>query len=303
MRLTRLPTRAAVALMVALAVTGVTGAGAAPLSYSDILARPRYKPTRHIEYGPANDQFGELWLPKGPGPHPVVVFLHGGCWNVNLPGLELMDYAADDLRQRGFAVWNLEYRRLGGGGGYPATFNDVATGVDLLRKFAKADDLDLKHVVMVGHSAGGQLALWAAARPRLPKNSVLASSDPLPVAGVVTLGGINDLQTYQRVGPDACGGPATITALVKTGRPPGAKAFADTSPAELLPIGVRQTVISGDLDLIVPPIFGADYVAKATKAGDKAEAVVIPRTGHFDLIDPLSDGWIRVEPLIDELSR
>jgi acetyl esterase/lipase len=276
-----------------MAALTVTAVGAAPLSYSDILARPRYKPTRHIAYGPANDQFGELWLPKGPGPHPVVVFLHGGCWNVSLPGLELMDYAAEDLRQRGFAVWNLEYRRLGAGGGYPATFKDVATGVDLLRKLAKENSLDLKHVVLVGHSSGGQLALWAAARAKLSKISPIESADPLPVAGVVTLGGIDDLQLYQRVGSEACGGPA----------PGRANYFLDTSPAELLPIGVRQTVVSGDLDQIVPPIFGADYVAKATKAGDKVEAVVIPRAGHFDLIDPLSDGWKRVEPLIDELTR
>jgi acetyl esterase/lipase len=287
----------------AVAAAWAVAADSAPLSYADILARPRYKPSSHIAYGPANDQFGELWLPKGRGPYPTVVFIHGGCWNLNLPGLELMDYAAEDLRQRGFAVWNLEYRRLGGGGGYPGTFKDVAAGIDLLRKLGKSDDLDLKRVVVVGHDAGGQLALWAAARQRLPKTSALSSSDPLPVAGVVTLGGINDLQTFQRVGPVACGGPTTINALVSTGRPPGAKVFADTSPTELLPLGVRQTVVSGDLDLIVPPVFGAYYVAEAIKAGDKAEAVVIPRAGHFDLIDPLSDGWKRVEPLIDQLAH
>jgi acetyl esterase/lipase len=279
------------------------GAGAAPLSYADILARPRYKPNSHLAYGAGADQFGELWLPKGRGPYPTVVLIHGGCWNLNLPGLELMDYAAEDLRQRGFAVWNLEYRRLGPGGGYPGTFKDVAAGIDLLRKLGKSDNLDLKHVVLVGHDAGGQLALWAAARPRLPKTSPLATSASLPVAGVVTLGGIDDLQTYQRVGPLACGGPVTITALVGAGRPPGAKVFADTSPAELLPLGVRQTIVSGDLDLIVPPVFGAYYAAEATKSGDKVEGVVIPRAGHFDLIDPLSDAWKRVEPLIDELAH
>jgi acetyl esterase/lipase len=300
MRCPRSLIRATLAVLTALSVTVVS---AAPLSYSDILARPRYKPTRRVAYGAGADQFGELWLPKGKAPYPTVVFIHGGCWSVNLPGLELMDYAAEDLRQRGFAVWNLEYRRLGGGGGYPATFQDVADGVDLVRKLAKPNNLDLKHVVLVGHSAGGPLALWAAARPRLPGNSPLRSATPLPVAGVVTLGGINDLQIYQRVGPSACGGPSTITALVSTGRPPGAKVFADTSPAELLPLHVRQTVVSGDLDLIVPPVFGAYYAANATKAGDRAEAVVIPRAGHFDLIDPLSDGWKRVEPLIDELAH
>ncbi len=291
------------AFVAVLAASTVTGALAAPVTYSDMLARPRYKPTRQVAYGPGAEQFGELWLPKGRGPFATVVLIHGGCWSVNLPGLELMAYAAEDLRQRGFAVWNLEYRRLKGGGGNPGTFKDVAAGVDQLRKLARTEKLDLKHIVLVGHDAGGHLALWAAARPRLPKTSPLASSDPLPVAGVVTLGGIDDLQTYQRVGPDACGGPATITALVSTGRPPGAKVFADTSPAALLPIGVRQTVVSGELDLIVPPVFGAYYVASATRAGDKAEAVVIPRAGHFDLVDPLSDGWKRVEPLIDELTR
>lgn len=289
-------------LLAALACLATT-ARTAPLSYFDILARPRPKATQHIAYGPGADQFGELWLPKEAGPHPVVVFMHGGCWSANLPGLELMDYAAEDLRRRGFAVWNLEFRRLGDGGGYPATFQDVGAGVDFVRKLARAHDLDLRHVVLVGHASGGQLALWAAARHRLPRNSPLAAQDPLPTAGVITLGGIDDLQTFARVGPDACGGPATIDALVKSGRPAGAKIFADTSPAALLPIGVRQIIVSGDLDLIVPPLFGAAYAAEAVKAKDKAEAVDIPRTGHFDLIDPLSDGWKRVEPLIDELTH
>jgi acetyl esterase/lipase len=292
-----------VALTASIPLSAAATAVSAPLSYADILARPRPKPTQHIEFGPAPDQFGELWLPKRQGQAPVVVFIHGGCWNASLPGLELMDYAAEDLRQRGFAVWNIEYRRLGDGGGYPATFKDIAQGIDLLRKLAGPHQLDLKHVVIVGHSAGGQLALWAASRHRLPKSSPLFTTDPLRVAGVVTLAGIDDLVTYRRLGPDACGGPATIDALVSIGRPPTANVYADTSPAELLPSGVVQTIVSGNLDLIVPPIFGADYAAKARKAGDKVDVVNIRETGHFDLIDPLSDAWKRVEPLIDQLTH
>jgi acetyl esterase/lipase len=278
-------------------------APASPISYPDILARPRPKPTQHITYGPAADQFGELWLPIGAGRHPVVVLIHGGCWMSSLPGLELMDYAAEDLRRRGFAVWNLEYRRLGDGGGYPMTFQDVAQGVDLLRSLAAHYPLDLKHVVLVGHSAGGQLVLWAAARRRLPHGSRLAGGDPLPVEGVITLAGINDLLTYQRMGADTCGGPATINALIDPQHRPGVDVLGDTSPAALLPIGTVQTVVSGALDLIVPPVFGADYAAKARKAGDKVDEVVIHDAGHFDLIDPLSDAWKRVEPLIDQRTQ
>ncbi len=291
------------AVVAALAAVSIAApSAAAPLSYLDILARPRHRPSQQIAYGPAPSQFGELWLPRGQGRFPVVVMIHGGCWQAALPGAELMDYAAEDLRQRGFAVWNLEYRRLGGGGGYPATFQDIAQGVDLLRRLAGPYHLDLKHLVLVGHSAGGQLALWAAGRRRLPKSSVLFEASPLPVSGVITLGGIDDLQTYRRLGPEACGGPATIDALISTGRPPGTDVLADTSPVRLLPLGVPQTVISGALDLIVPPVFGADYAARAKAFGDSVEVVVAPNTGHFDLIDPLSDGWKRVEPMIDEMA-
>ncbi|MEO7027394.1 MAG: alpha/beta fold hydrolase [Caulobacteraceae bacterium] len=274
----------------------------APTTYADILARPPLKATRRIAYDIGPDQFGDLWLPDGPGNHPVVVLIHGGCWQASLPGVELMNYAADDLRQRGFAVWNLEYRRLGDGGGYPDTFRDIAAGLDKLRTLAPEYRLDLKHVVLVGHSAGGALALWAAARGHLPPKSPLLSIDPLPVAGVVTLGGIDDLRTYRRAGPDACGGPETIDALLR-GHPLTADAFADTSPAALLPIGAPQTIVAGDADLIVPPVFAADYAAKAKAAGDSVGTVTLPDAGHFDLIDPLAAAWRRIEPLIAERAR
>ena len=164
-------------------------------------------------------------------------------------------------------------------------------------------ELDLKHVVLVGHSAGGDLALWAAARGHLPATSPLASpAKPMAFAGVVTLGGIDDLETYRRAGPEACGGRTTIDNLTH-GHPPRANPYVDTSPAALLPIGVPQTIISGADDLIVPPIFGGVYLAKAKAAGDAVEAVTIPGAGHFDLIDPLADAWRRVEPIIAAKAR
>jgi len=294
-------------LAAAVAVTtGLTTARshAGPISFSDLLGRARPSADHRIAYGPGPQQFGDLWLPATPGPHKVIVLIHGGCWLAALPGVELMAYAADDLRGRGFAVWNLEYRRLGHeGGGYPGTFEDVAHGVDLLRTLAPTYHLDLSHLVLVGHSAGGHLALWGAARPRLPKASPLAGGDPLHVVGVVSLAGIDDLEAYRQSGPDACGGPDTIDRLVGAGQRGGANPYADTSPAALLPLGVRQVIVSGDLDPIVPTPFGRAYAVKARAAGDAAQTVDIPDAGHFELIDPRSAAWKVIAPVIVQLSR
>ena len=292
---------AAVALVVAVSTTR---SRAGPISFSDLLGRARPLADHRIAYGPGPQQFGELWLPATPGPHKVVVLIHGGCWLADLPGLELMTYAAEDLKRRGFAVWNIEYRRLGhAGGGYPGTFQDVAHGVDSLRTLAPTYGLDLHRLVLVGHSAGGHLALWDAARPRLPKASPLAGGDPLPVTGVVTLAGIDDLEAYRSSGPDACGGPATIDQLIGAGQRGTADLYADTSPPALLPIGARQAIISGDLDPIVPARFGRDYAAKARAAGDAVQVIDIPGAGHFELIDPSSAAWKTIAPAIEQLSR
>jgi acetyl esterase/lipase len=245
-----------------------------------------------IAYGSAPSQFGELWLPAhADSPAPVVVMIHGGCWQLPF-GRELMDGLAEDLTRHGAAVWNIEYRRLREpGGGYPGTFLDVAHAVDALRTLAAKHRLDLKHVVAVGHSAGGQLALWAAARGHLPKDSALLTPDPLRIGGVVSLSGVDDLAAYRDSGARGCGGPATIDMLTGAGRRPDKIRYADTSPRALLPIGVPQVIIAGAKDDIVPPRFARDYAAAAAKAGDKAQYVEIPDSDHFDLIDPRKPAW------------
>jgi acetyl esterase/lipase len=194
---------AAVALWSAMSL-----AMAAPITFRDLLSRPRATPTNTVTYGPAPHQFAELWLPEGKGPHRTLVMIHGGCWLAELPGTELMAYISQDLRQSGYAVWSIDYRRIGeDGGGYPGTFTDTADAIDKLKEIAPAHNLDLRKLVAIGHSAGGHLATWSAARPRLPKTSPLAKPDPLPVTGVVSLAGINDLKSYRATGPSACGGP------------------------------------------------------------------------------------------------
>lgn len=263
-----------------------------PITFRDLLSRPRAEADHRLTYGADALQFGDLWLPRGRGPHPVIVLIHGGCWRADLPGLELMAYMASDLRERGYAVWNLEYRRIGHpGGGYPGTFQDVAAGVDHLRALAPRYGLDLDRVVVSGHSAGGHLALWIAGRGRLPADSALRVASPLSVRGVVSLAGIADLKAYREAGPDACGGPSTIDGLVGEPTVSGRDVYADTSPPALAPLGPRQIVISGALDPIVPARFGADYAATAAARGGRAVHVEVQGAGHFELIDPTSAAW------------
>jgi acetyl esterase/lipase len=281
------------------AMLALSPAVAAPISFTDLLARPRPAATARIHYGSAPSQFADLYLPSGDGPHPVVAMLHGGCWRADLPGVELMAYAADDLRRHGVAVWNIEYRRLGeAGGGYPGTFEDVAAAIDWLRKIAGPDKLDLNKVVAVGHSAGGHLALWAAARPRLPKASVLRHGTPLPIKAVVSLAGVGDLAVYRNAGPPACGGPRVIDLLDGTGSRSPWDIFSDTSPVEMLPLGVPQTIVSGALDPIVPAPFGRAYAAKAKAAGDPVKEITLPDASHFELIDPQSSAFEQIRSII-----
>ena len=286
------------ALVTALAWTAVVSA--APITFSELLQRPRAEPTAKFTYGPAPHQFAELWLPKGAGPHRTLVVIHGGCWLANLPGTELMAYLAEDLRQHGYAVWNIDYRRIGDdGGGYPGTFRDVGAAIDKLRDIAPANKLDLTKLVAIGHSAGGHLAAWGAARRLLRKNLPVYMPVPLAITGVVSLAGINDLAAYREKGPAACGGPSTIDALVDAKRK--GDLYADTSPAALLPLGIKQAVISGALDKIVPPRFGEDYAAAVVKNGEVVKEITIPNAGHFELIDPTSDAWKIIRTEIDAL--
>jgi acetyl esterase/lipase len=135
------------------------------MTWPDLLERPRPEPNRSIPYGSDSLQVADLWLPSGPGPHPTLLMVHGGCWQTEIADRRIMNWIADDLRKRGIAVWNIDYRGVDrAGGGYPGTFQDVAAAADALRQAAPKYDLDLSRLVAMGHSAGGHLALWLAGR-------------------------------------------------------------------------------------------------------------------------------------------
>lgn len=275
-----------------IATSLASAAMAEPATVQDYMAQPRVAADARIAYGAEPAQVVELFLPKGSGPHPVVVLIHGGCYLAEYEGLPQTSGLAADLARRGYAVWNVEYRKLGElGAGYPGTFLDVAEAVDRLRTEAPKHSLDLGRVVAVGHSAGGHLALWAASRAKLPRMSPLWRADPLKIAAVVSLGGIGDLKGQAHIFAGACG-PEPIPRIIGLADRPDA--YADTSPAELLPTGARITMISGELDHVMPPATGRDYADRARRAGDPAEAVAIPGASHFDVVIPSTEAWTSV---------
>ena len=268
----------------------------APLLTWDDLARRKHPvASKTIAYGADSMQKVDLWLPRGKGPFPVVVMVHGGCWQSSIADRRLMDWIADDLRRDGIAVWNIDYRGVDrAGGGYPGTFADAAAATDELAKVAARYRLDTGRVVAVGHSAGGHLALWLAARPRLPATSLLRRANPLPIAHVVSLGGLPDLAATAASPDNGCG-TAVIARLVGTGRK---DPYADTSVPRLLPLGVPQDLVNGREDRIIPARLADSYVAAATAAGDTATLHQIARTGHVELVVPESAAWATTKTLI-----
>jgi len=269
------------------------------LTWADLTGRPRPSPDATISYGADPYQKVDVWLPKQAGMHPVVLMVHGGCWQTSIADRTLMNWIADDLRARGIAVWNIDYRGVDrAGGGYPGTFADAAAAADALAAHADRYRLDMRRIVAVGHSAGGHLALWIAARPKLPASSTLQSPRPVRIAHVISLGGLPDLEATAASPDNGCG-PAIVARLTGPKTNKRADVFADTSVPRLLPIGVPQDLVNGEDDRIIPMRLGTDYAAQATRAGDRATLHRIDRTGHVELTAPDSAAWASTRPLIE----
>jgi acetyl esterase/lipase len=257
-----------------------------------------------IAYGTDPLHFGELRIPPGKGPHPVAIVVHGGCWAARLGTMNERAVAIDNMRplaaaltSAGIATWNVEYRRLGhSGGGWPGTFQDVAQAADHLRSLSGSHALDLGRVVAIGHSAGGHLAMWLAARPKLPPTSELYSRNPLPLSGAVNLDGPADLKAALAVQQPICGSPV-ITNLLGGSPDDRPERYQAASPIELLPLGVRQEFLAGRM-------FGSQvvsYESASKKAGDSVRATLLADAGHFVFIDPQSDVWPQVLAAVQRL--
>ena len=277
-------------------------APAALMAWPDLLTRERPTESVAIPYGTDALQVVDLWLPKGKGPHPTVLMVHGGCWQTEIADRRIMNWIADDLRQRGIAVWNIDYRGVDRtGGGYPGTFLDAAAAADALRTHAARYKLDTSRIVAVGHSAGGHLALWLAGRGRLSADSALRTPNPLPIRHVVSLGGLPDLE-QARAEEQGCG-PEVIDKLVGPPTMSSRRVYADTSIPHLAPLGVPQTLVNGDRDRIIPTHFAYDYATKMLAAGDPVRVAIIPNQGHVELIAPETPAWATAVQEIEKALR
>jgi len=239
-----------------------------------------------IEYGNDPSQFGELFRPTGT-PRGVVVVLHGGFWR-SYYDLSLTKPLAQDLAAKGWIAWNLEYRRIGNGGGWPQTFDDIDAGID---KLADIPDVPTDKVVTLGHSAGGHLAVWAAARPTL---SAAGWANPkVPVTAAISQAGVLNLAAADRT---ELGGGATRALM--GGQADDRYLLAD--PTRQIPLGVPVWCIHGTSDNIVPISQSIDYVLAAKAAGARAEILKV-EGDHFVVIDPSTKAWQQTLDILDSL--
>lgn len=235
--------------------------------------------SRHA-YGPHPDQHADLRVPQGDGPHPVALVLHGGFWRAAFTSANTAALACA-LTHAGWATWNVEYRRLGSGGGYPTTLEDVTAACTALRGVEAP--LALAACISIGHSAGGQLALWLAGEQL--------------VAGAVALAGVCDLEAAAVAGLGRGAVVEFLGALPE--RAPSAYARADPTPR--LPIGRRQLLVHGDRDDRVPLEQSIGYCAAARAAGDDCSLLVLEGADHFDVIDPRTAWWPRIVAALSQL--
>jgi acetyl esterase/lipase len=241
------------------------------------------RPSRH-HYGPHQQQICDLHVPMAPGPHPVAVVLHGGYWQPPYTKL-IMRPMCVALAKRGYAAWNVEYRRLGrDGGGWPMTFEDVAAAIDLL---AEIENLDLDRVTLIGHSAGGQLALWAAGRPELPSGAP-GSAPRVTGTRVLALAAVCNLHRAGRVAVELLGGtPDDVP-----------ERWTQADPMRRIPLGVPVGLVHGRQDGTVDIARSREYAAAAVQAG--ADAALTEVDGdHRAPIDPVTAAWRAASAWLD----
>ena len=236
------------------------------------LVRDAFARRERHSYGGHRLQRADLYVPRGNDPHRVVILVHGGSWRARY-GRWVMRLVAADLVRRGVAVWNVGYRRLGHGegGGWPATFDDVAAAIDALAGVAAPrDDLDLGAVVLAGHSAGGQLALWAASR----------EDSAVRIARVAALAAVCDMSKAEIAREVLGGSPEQVP-----------ERYDAVDPIRRVPLPMPVLLVHGAEDQTVPVERSREYAAAARAAGGDVELIEPPATGHRAFVDPRSEGW------------
>lgn len=253
----------------------------------------------HIPYGNHPSQFGVLRKPNLSGISPVVVTIHGGFWQSKYV-LEENTPLAEDLTRRGYATWNIEYRRVGEeGGGWPGTLTDVIDAVNHLTQLDESFQLDLSRVVILGHSAGGQLALWLGSRLNKVQTDEVGNNLLITIRGVISLAGVLDLRKMWEIHEEK-GLNSPVASFIGGLPHEVSERYRFASPIELSPLHIEQILIHGELDRHVPVELSIEYHRKAIEKGGKVRLIVLPKVEHFMLIDPSSSAWNSV---IDSLEQ
>ena len=271
-------------------------------------SHPPVDPDTTAAYGDHPDQVIDFYAPRGGEESaPFVVVLHGGAWRAAYDRRHITPFV-DFLARRGFAVANVEYRRGGAGsregddgsvaGRWPDTFDDVAAALDALPGLVREalPQADARRTVITGHSAGGHLALWAAARHLLPADAPWRTERPAPLRGVIALAPIADFAVAEKL--DVCAG-AALQLLGGEGQFAERQPYAD--PALLLPTGIATTLVQGRTDVVVPQAVAESYADAAAKAGEVVGLTLLDEVGHFPLIDPAADACAVVAEEIAQL--
>ena len=258
---------------------------------SSILTRPPPPFDERVMYGSDHRNFAELRIPTGNGAFPFLFVIHGGFWQ-SAYDLSHIGHLCAAFTSKGIVTCNLEYRRLGDpGGGWPGTFQDVSLAIDHVLEMLSSDHrVDLTRTAVIGHSAGGHLALWLGGRHRIPNASPLRDAQKYRLGSTVSLAGVCDLRTAwrQRLGNG-------IVAKLMGGTPGQVPdRYNDGSPIELLPTGTRQVLIHGSIDDVVPVSQSEKFVERAEQLGEHPALVELDEVGHFELIDPESNAWSAV---------
>jgi acetyl esterase/lipase len=248
------------------------------VSAEDILSQSQPPPDERIAYGSDPNQFLEARLPRAKGPHSVLLNIHGGFWRAKYD-LAHTGHLCEALRAAGVATFNTEYRRIGNpGGGWPGTFEDIRSAFRFVQQEHSRFHLDLDRLVVMGHSAGGQLALCLAAHETSLRRAI-------SLAGVADLKKAFALHLSHDAVAEFLGGKPDAVP----------EHYREADPMELSIPHARQWLIHGSEDDTVPPGFSRDYVTQKKKAGESVQLLEIQHAGHFDLIDPTSEAFKQVK--------